>query len=49
MGKNRIRTKDLKGKINVINFWFMKCAPCIAEIPALNTLVKKYKGKDINF
>ena len=49
MGKNRIRTKDLKGKINVINFWFIRCAPCVAEIPDLNTLVKKYKSKDINF
>ena len=49
MGNNLIRTKDLKGKINVINFWFKACAPCVAEIPDLNTLVVKYKSKGINF
>lgn len=49
MNNNRIRTKDLKGKINIINFWFKACAPCVAEIPDLNSLVKKYKSKEINF
>lgn len=46
---NGIRTKDLKGKINIINFWFKACAPCVAEIPDLNILFKKYKSKEINF
>jgi peroxiredoxin len=46
---NRIRTKDLKGKINIINFWFKACVPCVAEIPDLNILYKKYKSKEINF
>ena len=46
---NLIRTKDLKGKINIINFWFKACAPCVAEIPDLNILFKKHKSKDINF
>ena len=49
MGSNLIRTKDLKGKVNVINFWFKGCAPCVAEIPNLNTLVVKYKNKEVNF
>lgn len=49
MDNNRIRTKDLKGKINIINFWFKACAPCVAEIPDLNILFKKYKSKEINF
>ena len=49
MYNNRVRTKDLKGKINVINFWFKACAPCVAEIPDLNILFKKYKSKEINF
>lgn len=34
-----------KGKISVVNFWFEGCAPCVAEIPGLHQLVKKY-GKD---
>ena len=49
MDNNHIRTKDLKGKINIINFWFKACAPCVAEIPDLNILFKKYKSKEINF
>jgi thiol-disulfide isomerase/thioredoxin len=49
MDNNRIRTKDLKGKVTIINFWFKACAPCVAEIPDLNTLVVKYKSKEINF
>ncbi|MEO7983292.1 MAG: TlpA disulfide reductase family protein [Bacteroidota bacterium] len=40
---------QLKGKVVVINFWFIDCHPCIAEIPGLNRLVDEYKGKDIVF
>lgn len=39
-------TKDLQDKIVVMNFWFVECMPCIAEMPALNKLVEKYKGND---
>ena len=39
----------LEGKILVINFWGISCAPCIAEMPALNKLVKEYKDKDVLF
>ncbi|MXN89851.1 redoxin domain-containing protein [Flavobacterium sp. Sd200] len=41
--------KDLRGKIVALNFWFTSCEPCIREIPELNQLVEKYKGKDIVF
>ncbi len=33
---------DLKGKVIVLDFWFTKCAPCVASIPHLNSLAKKY-------
>ena len=39
----------LKGKIIVINFWFIGCHPCIAELPALNKLVKEYQGTGVVF
>ncbi len=39
----------LAGKVLVLNFWFMSCAPCVAEMPALNKLVEDYKGKDVLF
>ncbi|XWW45058.1 TlpA family protein disulfide reductase [Fibrella sp. USSR17] len=40
---------SLVGKIIVINFWFMGCAPCRQEMPALNRLVNEYRGKDVLF
>lgn len=40
---------ELNDKIIVINFWFIQCKPCIAEMPDLNELVAKYKGKDVVF
>jgi thiol-disulfide isomerase/thioredoxin len=45
----KIETKNLAGKILVINLWFTACHPCMAELPALNRLVKEYKGKDVVF
>ncbi len=39
----------LKGKIIVMNFWFVACKPCAAEMPELNKLVEEYKGRDIVF
>lgn len=44
-----ISTSRLKGKLTVINFWFIKCAPCIAEMPHLNALVDKYGKDKVNF
>ncbi|MFI5187758.1 MAG: peroxiredoxin family protein [Chitinophagales bacterium] len=44
-----INSKELRGKIVVINFWFIGCPPCIAEMPALNQLVKEYKDKGVSF
>ncbi|HEU5168228.1 MAG TPA: TlpA disulfide reductase family protein [Chitinophagaceae bacterium] len=45
----KIETKDLKGKVIVINLWFTTCQPCIAELPALNRLVEEYKKKNVVF
>ena len=42
--------QSLLGKTVVINFWFIKCKPCVDEIPKLNKLVKKYThNKDVVF
>ncbi|MEK9517712.1 MAG: TlpA disulfide reductase family protein, partial [Flavobacteriaceae bacterium] len=42
--------QSLLGKTVVINFWFIKCKPCVDEIPKLNKLVKKYiHNKDVVF
>lgn len=43
-------TSSLYGKIVIIKFWFLKCAPCLEEIPELNKLVDKYKNNpDVKF
>ena len=44
-----ITTKNLLGKVTVINFWFIKCAPCIAEIPDLNSIVNKFGEQKVNY
>jgi peroxiredoxin len=44
-----IELNKLKGKIVVINFWFMECAGCMEKIPDINRLVDEYKSKDIVF
>jgi thiol-disulfide isomerase/thioredoxin len=37
-------TKELKGKVLVINFWFTTCPPCKAERPYLNRIVDDYRS-----
>jgi thiol-disulfide isomerase/thioredoxin len=39
----------LRGKVVVINFWFIGCAPCRVEMPGLNQLVTEFKDKDVVF
>jgi len=46
---NKYSLEKLKGKVIVINFWFVECKPCVMEIPELNDLVEKYKGKEVVF
>jgi peroxiredoxin len=44
-----IRLSKLKGKVVVLNFWFIACAPCRIEVTPLNKIVKQFKGKDVVF
>lgn len=46
---NKYRLDQLKGKVIVMNYWFSACRPCVMEMPELNKLVDKYKGKDVVF
>jgi len=40
---------SLKGKVVVINFWFVECKPCVIEMPELNEIVEKYKSEEVVF
>jgi peroxiredoxin len=37
------------GKLLIINFWFLACAPCRSEMNGLNELVNTYSSKGANF
>lgn len=41
--------KDLKGKVVVLNFWFIACKPCVNEIPVLNAIKNKYDPEKVVF
>lgn len=45
----KLKSKSMKGKIVVLNFWFTTCPPCRKEIPQLNQLKEKYKDKNVEF
>jgi thiol-disulfide isomerase/thioredoxin len=36
---------DYKGKWAIVNYWGVRCAPCRAEVPELNNIVRKYRDK----
>ena len=42
-----LNSKDLKGKITVVDFWATWCNPCISEIPNYNALRQSYSGKGV--
>lgn len=43
-----IHNASLKGKPSIINFWFIACAPCVAEIPGFNAIVERF-GNQLNY
>ena len=46
---NEINRTYFEGKVSILNFWFIGCKPCEAEMPFLNLLVEKYSASNINF
>lgn len=45
-----VDTMELRGKVVVLNLWFINCPNCIEEIKLLNRLVDEYKNnKDVVF
>ena len=39
----------LKGKIVVLNFWFVACGGCVMEMPELNKLQQQFADKNVVF
>ena len=46
---NVYQSSAIKGKVIVLNFWFVECKPCVMEIPELNEISKLFKKDDIIF
>ncbi len=47
---NPINIDSIQGKVSIINFWFINCPPCLAEMKGLNEIVTKYESnKDLRF
>lgn len=40
----RFDLNELRGRVVVLKFWFTTCAPCVKEMPRLNSLVEQYKN-----
>ena len=39
------RLSDYKGQWTIVNYWGVRCGPCRAEVPELNKIHRKYRGK----
>jgi thiol-disulfide isomerase/thioredoxin len=44
-----VSIKGLKGKVVVIDFWATWCGPCVAELPQMKDLYRKYRGQGVEF
>jgi peroxiredoxin len=42
----KVGLKQFKGKIILLNFWATWCSPCKEEMPGLEVLHQKFKGKN---
>jgi peroxiredoxin len=42
-----LQTKDLKGKVTVVNFWATTCVTCVKEMPSLVETHNKYHAKGL--
>jgi thiol-disulfide isomerase/thioredoxin len=44
-----VNSRNLAGRIVVIDFWGTWCKPCLEEIPAYNEFYRDYKAKGVQF
>ena len=45
---NTISNETMKGKLTLLNFWFIECPPCIEEMPSLSRINDIFRGKNFN-
>jgi peroxiredoxin len=44
---NRLSLDDLKGKVVLIDFWATWCEPCVAALPHMRDIVRKFNGEPL--
>ena len=40
--QSTISTEELRGKVIVLNFWYISCGPCVEELPFIEEVQEKY-------
>ena len=45
MEGNSVRLADFRGKFVLLNFWATWCPPCVREMPSMERLAEKFKGR----
>ena len=45
--KNKIKLRDLRGRVVLLDFWTYCCINCIHMLPVLETLKSKYKNNEV--
>ncbi|MEM9547034.1 MAG: TlpA disulfide reductase family protein [Bacteroidota bacterium] len=43
LNDTKVTHEDLKDQITVIDFWYIGCGPCVAIVPTLDSIARKYK------
>lgn len=47
IGGDRVRLKDLRGRVVIIDFWSVTCPPCWKGLRHLKTVQRRFAGKPV--
>ncbi len=44
-GESNFNISEREGKITIINFWYVSCSACVAEMPEINQIATEYRDQ----